>query len=376
MNNKRETIIIAGGGTGGHIIPAVSIALELKEFDSIYIGSKYGIESKENLNDNFKKKYFLDITGIQRNMSIKSVISNLLFPIRFFKTYFESRKIISRHKPKIVIGTGGYCSGLPLLAGIHMKVPTLIQDQNSVPGLITKKLHSKINKICIAYEEFYKYINNSNIKLTGNPINPSLKKNINIDKNFIKKKLGLSLSKKTILILGGSQGAQSINKHIYSNYNYYKKNNYQIILQCGERNYNSIPTELFNEKNITIKKFLKDEKKWSMLNCCIAADLVIARAGALTISELTYLGKASILIPYKYASENHQEINAKSLQKKGACIIVDEDKLRKGTLEKKITEIFRNKTFLNLEKKALNAAYPNAIKDIIQQIKKILNEAN
>ena len=370
MNNKRETIIIAGGGTGGHLIPAISIASELKEFDSIYIGSKYGIESKKNLNGNFKKKYFLDITGIQRNMSIKSIISNLLFPIRFFKTYLDSRKIISRYKPKIVIGTGGYCSGLPLLAGIHMKIPTLIQDQNSVPGLITKKLHSQVNTICIAYEEFHKYINNSNIELTGNPINPSFKNNINVDKNFIKKKLGLSLSKKTLLILGGSQGAQAINKHIYSKYDYYKKNDYQIILQCGNKNYNFIPSELFNEKNIIIKKFLNDNGKWNMFNCCIAADLVIARAGALTISELTFLGKASILIPFKYASDNHQEINAKSLEEKGACTVIDENRLKEGALEKKITEIFKKKTFLKLEKSALKAAHPNAIKDIIIQIKK------
>jgi len=374
MKNKDNTILIAGGGTGGHLFPALAIVRELNKKNAIYVGSKFGIESKLNILNDFDKKYFLDITGIHRTFSIKSIINNSIFPYKFIKSYFVSRKIIKLHQPKIIIGTGGYCSGLPLLAGIHMGIPTLIQDQNSVPGLITRKLCNKINTICVAYNNVRNIIKNKNVVVTGNPINPNLYNN-NLSensKNDIKKQLGIDENKKTILFLGGSQGAQAINNHIYNNINFYLKNNYQIILQCGEKNYSSIPKNIIKEKNIIIKKFITDKGKWNMYRTYKIADLVIARAGALTISELTFLGKAMILIPYKYAADNHQEINANSIEKKKACFVIHEDKLKKGILEKTVNNIFNNNKIEYLEKKSLNAAFPEATKNICNEINKLI----
>ena len=374
MKNKNNTILIAGGGTGGHLFPALAIVRALNEKNTIYIGSKFGIESKLNILDDFDKKYFLDITGIQRNFSLKSILNNSIFPYKFIKAYFVSRKIIKLHQPKIIIGTGGYCSGLPLLAGIHMGIPTLIQDQNSIPGLITRKLYNKINTICVAYNNVKNIIKNKNVVITGNPINPNLySTDSSIDsKNDFKKELGIDENKKTILFLGGSQGAEAINNHIYNNINFYLKNNYQIILQCGEKNYDSIPDDIIKEKNIIIKKFINEEGKWNMYRTYKAADLVIARAGALTISELTLLGKAMILIPYKYAADNHQEINADSIEKKKACFVIHEDKLKKGILEKTINDIFNKNKIKYLEKKSLSAAFPEATLNICNEINKLI----
>jgi len=370
MNNN--TILIAGGGTGGHLFPAIAIAEKLNNYKIIYIGSQFGIESKINSLNNFEKKYYLNITGIHRNFSIKSIISNLIFPFRFIKTYIKSRNIIKIHKPKVIIGTGGYCSGLPILAGIHMGIPTLIQDQNSIPGLITRKLCNQVNTICIAYSNVKKIIKSKNMILTGNPINPNLCKNKSFSDSDIKNKLGLDRSKKIILFLGGSQGAQAINNHLYNNFKFYSDNNFQVILQCGEKNYSFINEKIKNEKNIIIKKFFNSDSNWSMYNVCKISDLVIARAGALTISELTFMGKAMILIPYKYAADNHQKINAETVENKKACIVVDEDKLKEGILENTVNEIFASKQIEQLRKNSLESAFPQATENICNEIKKLI----
>ena len=373
MDKKKYTIIIAGGGTGGHLFPAISIIKQCKNYKSIYIGSKFGIESNLNVLDDFENKYFLDITGIQRTLTLKNIKSNFLFPYKFIKSYIVSRKIIKQYKPNIIIGTGGYCSGLPLLAGLHMGVPTLIQDQNSIPGLITRKLYNKVNKICVAYNSVENFIKSKNIILTGNPIDPNLLNNKSkLNNNQIKHSLGLKTNNKTLLFLGGSQGANAINKHLYENVDFYLKNNYQIILQCGEKNYNCVPEKIKKEKNIIIKKILIENSQWNMFNVCKIADIVIARAGALTISELTFMNKAIILIPYKYAADNHQKINAEELRKKNACIIVDENELKNGRLEQEINELYSLNKIKDLERKSAKAAFPNAAKDIYKEIKKII----
>ena len=260
MNDN--TILIAGGGTGGHLFPAIAIAEKLNNYKIIYIGSKKGIESKINSLNNFERKYFLDITGIHRNFSLKSICNNLIFPYRFIKTYIKSRNIIKLHNPKVIIGTGGYCSGLPILAGIHMGIPTLIQDQNSIPGLITRKLCNQVNTICIAYNNVKKIIKNKNIVLTGNPINPNLYNNQSLSDAEIKNKLGLNNKNKIILFLGGSQGAQSINNHLYNNLNYYVDNNFQVILQCGEKNYEYISKKI----NIPIALQINSILTFSLIN--------------------------------------------------------------------------------------------------------------
>tara|TARA_Y100001970_G_scaffold294159_1_gene447692 strand:+ start:18667 stop:19776 length:1110 start_codon:yes stop_codon:yes gene_type:complete len=364
---NQNNIFIAGGGTGGHLFPALTIGDYLKKsgLNIIYIGSKHGIENKYFKNHNIKAE-LLDIKGIQRDLSLKSIIRNLYFPIRFIKSYLASRRLIKKFKPKIIIGTGGYSSGLPLLAGIHMKIPTMIQDQNSIPGLITKKLHKKVNLICLAYKTAKKHIETNNTILTGNPIRKNLQI---IDKIIAKEKLGLDNKKKAIFILGGSQGSQIINKHIYKNIKYYDKQNFQLFLQCGENNYASIPKEIHESKNIIIKKFISD-----MSIIYSAADLVISRAGALAISELCYMGKAMILIPFKYAADNHQELNAAEIKDNNACITINEEELKIGLLEKTIKKAFNKTDIINeLENNSSKIAKSDSTKIIAKNIIKIID---
>tara|TARA_Y100001970_G_scaffold172977_1_gene211377 strand:- start:3955 stop:5082 length:1128 start_codon:yes stop_codon:yes gene_type:complete len=365
--NKNKNIIIAGGGTGGHLFPAFEIMrlLKNKNFNLIYIGSKYGIEAKQEI-PYAEQTYLMNIKGIQRTISLKSIKENCIFPFKFLNTYIKIKKIIEKIKPVLIIGTGGYSSGIPLLVGTHLKIPTLIQEQNSIPGLVTKKLYKKVDCVCVAYTETKKILQSNNIVLTGNPIN--------IENNSMNKKearidLELNKNKNTILIIGGSQGAAPLNEHFCNNYEFYKKNNYQIILQCGTNNYHSIPNHIKNQENILIKGFFN---KNNMLKVYKAADIVVARAGAISISELTYLSKAMILIPYKYAADNHQEINAKSIENKKACIAIDQDKLKTGILESTINKLFNKNLINQLENNSFKASYPNATNSIYKQIKSII----
>ena len=366
MNNMSENIMfIAGGGTGGHLFPALTIgkSLENSGMKIIYIGSKFGIEKKYYIKNNIRAE-LLDIKGIQRDLTFQSLVKNLYFPIRFIRSYFKSVMLIKKYKPLAIIGTGGYSSGMPLLAGIKMNIPTFIQEQNSIPGLVTKALYKKVNCTFVAYNYTKKILNNNNIILSGNPIRESLKLT---DKNNAKINLGLDLNKKTIFILGGSQGSNSFNNHILKKIKFYTHNNYQIYLQCGVENYSSISDKLRKYDNIIIKEFIDNI---SMVYS--AADLVVSRSGALAISELCYMQKAMILIPYKFAAKNHQEINAKSIENEKACIVINEDDLGKGKLEIIINELFNNSNNLKkLEKNARKIAYKNSTEIITKKINEI-----
>ena len=370
MNSSiKKNIVISGGGTGGHLFPALAICEpELNNYNFIYIGSIFGIESRYYKKSKFPKDWnihLLDIKGIHRGINISNFLKNISFPYKFIKSYFYTKSIIKSTKPKIIIGTGGYSSGIPLLVGIQLGIPTLIQEQNSIPGLVTKKLHNKVSKICSSYEKSNETIKTNNVVLTGNPISKKIKK---IDKNIAKKQLNINKNKKVILFLGGSQGALPINNHLISNVEFYSNNKYQIILQCGHNNYNKIPDYIKNNKQFIIKKFFND------MSCIYnAADIVIARAGALTISELSFLGKTMILIPYKYAADNHQYLNAIELAEKNACILIHQDNLKTGILEKKVLELFNNNDQIkDLEKNALKYSYPKATENIWKEIRNLL----
>ena len=366
MKLENKNIIISGGGTGGHLFPALAIgnSLSNKGYSITYIGSVHGVESNYFKNNNLKYK-LLDIYGINRNPNLKNIYKNILLPIKILKSYFKARKIIKKFNPKIIIGTGGYSSGLPLLAGLHLGVPILIQEQNSIPGLVTRKLYKKAKKVCLAYENTK--ISNvvKNITVTGNPIRENLQ---SIDIKDAKSKIGLSKKKKTIFILGGSQGSVAINKHIIKNIIFYLNNDYQIIWQCGEKNIKNIPKSIQTHKNIILKTFFND-----MSLTYSASDIIISRAGALAISELLYLNKAFILIPYKYAADNHQNKNASNIEENKACIKINENELDTGKLETEIKKILNNKNLLDeLEMNAQKLSKPNATQNIIKEIEEIV----
>jgi UDP-N-acetylglucosamine--N-acetylmuramyl-(pentapeptide) pyrophosphoryl-undecaprenol N-acetylglucosamine transferase len=371
MKHVENTIFIAGGGTGGHLFPALAIGKQLEndKTDIIFIGSKHGFEKKYFKENNIKSE-LLDIKGIQRNFSISSIIKNLYFPIRFLKSYMKSRKLIKQYKPKIIIGTGGYSSGLPLIAGIHLNIPTVIQDQNSVPGLVTKLLYKKVSLLFLAYKNAKKFLNvkkDNKIFITGNPIRKELQI---FDKYESRKKLGLQKNKKTIFILGGSQGSKKINQHLMTNIEFYTSNNFQFYIQCGLKNYNDFSDEFKKSKNIIIKPFINNISR-----IYSASDLVVSRAGALAITELCYMKKAMILIPFKFAANNHQKLNAKEIQSKKACIMIEEKDLNKNKLEKTISELMNNENKLKeLQNNAKKASYDNSNSTIEKYINSLINE--
>ena len=355
-----KTIFIAGGGTGGHLFPAISIGQELikNNYSVIFIGSKFGVEKVFFKNQSFKY-YLFNIRGLQRDLTIKSILKNLLFPVRFIFSYLLSIILILKYKPCAIIGTGGYASGLPLIAGINLKIPIFIQDQNSIPGIITKRLHIYAKNIFSGYPKTY-HLKNKNYIFTGNPLRNDLKI---IDRKAAKNKLKFDINKKLILIVGGSQGAQAINMHISRNIKFYIKNNLQILWQCGSHDINKIQNNI-NDKSILISDFIKD-----MSTAYSAADIVISRAGAIAISELAYFKKAMILIPLPSAAENHQEINANYVESKKACKKILQEELKNGNLESYIKKLINNNQKIEeLENNIVSISKPNATKTIINHI--------
>lgn len=353
-------IIIAGGGTGGHLFPALAIGDELKSkgMDVMYMGSTYGIEAKQ-LRDRNEKMKLLNIHGIQRSFSFASIIQNLLFPFKFIIGYIESVFTIMKFNPQVVVGTGGYASGLPLLAALLLKKKTLLQEQNSFPGITTRKLSHKVDRICIAYEGAQGHLRKTAL-LTGNPIRKDLKLS---KKNEACTKLGFNPSKPVIFILGGSQGSHPINIHFSNVYSEYAEKDIQLLWQTGTGDIEWLSTEI-NEPKVKLTPFIDQ-----ISDAYSAADIVISRAGALAIEELKACGKAMVLIPFPLATSNHQMENAKSLAIENAAICISQTEMNDGFLETTIIELFNNKQKLkSLKENAKRLSFPNALTEISNQI--------
>ena len=360
MNKNNKTIFIAGGGTGGHLFPAVAIGKTLEErgINVFYIGSKNGIE-KKYFNQHNLKHFLLNISGIQRNFNMKSILKNLTFPIKFILSYLKSVLLILKYKPEAIVGTGGYCSGLPLIAGITLKIPTFIQDQNSIPGLITRTLHNKIDNIFLGYKNASKHLNKDKCIFSGNPVREDL---IISDKELSKNKLNFNPTKKLLFIIGGSQGAKPINDYFLKNYKNYISQGYQILLQCGEKN-----IENFNEVNNPDIKIVRFIDNISLAYS--ASDIVISRAGALAISELCIMKKAIILIPFPQAAENHQKVNAEYLQNQNACKIIYQNELKSDKLLELVKQLFKNESEITkLEKNSTKISKKDSTKVITDKI--------
>jgi len=356
-------MIVSGGGTGGHFFPALSICQLLKKEGVIvkFIGSKYGIE--KNLINNHFNPHFLNIHGIQRNFSFKSILKNILFPFKFIIAYFESIKIINDFKPHVVIGTGGYSSGLPLLSALHKGIKTVIQEQNSSPGITTKYLARKVDKVCIAFPGTKLNLMKNNFIITGNPIRSDITLT---DKLKAKSYFNLDNNKPVLAVLGGSQGARSINSHLKNNINKYTSAGLQILWQCGRKDFAKLKSVL-TTTDVKLFPFIKE-----MNYFYTAADIIISRSGALAISEMALLGKAMVLIPLPSSSAGHQLDNAKYFSNKDAAILIEEADLSKGILEENILNLI-NKPLLikKMQEEAIKLSFSNAnnhIKSIIMEL--------
>ncbi|QNL50118.1 undecaprenyldiphospho-muramoylpentapeptide beta-N-acetylglucosaminyltransferase [Olivibacter sp. SDN3] len=317
MGNKLRRVIISGGGTGGHIFPAISIAHALKKLvpgiDILFVGAKGKMEMDKVPAAGYRI-IGLNIQGINRS----SIIKNLLLPFKLFQSVRAARRILKEFKPDVVVGVGGYASGPVLHAAGKLGIPYLIQEQNSFAGITNKKLGAKADKVCVAFDGMERFFPKEKLLVSGNPIRHDA---VDIaGKEFEAKELfGLDKSKKTILVTGGSLGARTLNNSMLSGLKHLKDAGIQLIWQCGNYYYEELKALIEKEDNyhVWLKPFLH-----RMDFAYAAADLIIARAGAGTIAELCAVGKPVILVPSPNVAEDHQTKNALALVEKDAAQLV------------------------------------------------------
>ena len=333
---KKFKVIISGGGTGGHIFPALAIAKAIeKKVDKVeflFVGAEDRMEM-EKIPAAGYKIVGLWISGLQRNLSKR----NLLFPFKLISSLLKARKIIKQFKPDLAIGTGGYASGPLLFAAANKGVPSLIQEQNSYPGITNKILAKYVQKICVAYDNMERFFGDEKLIITGNPIRDDI---LSFDTKVKagKKLFNIDVSKPTVLVVGGSLGAYTINNAIASNLSDFKTANVNLIWQTGISFQDQAKklTRQFSVNGIQAHTFIKE-----MDLAYAIADVIVSRAGAIAISELCCVGKPIILIPSPNVSENHQYKNAQSLVNKNAALLVkDSDASRK--LVYKVLELLKD----------------------------------
>ena len=358
-------ILISGGGTGGHIYPAIAIANELKErfphAKFLFVGAKDKMEM-EKVPEAGYEITGLWISGIQRKLTIK----NLLFPLKLLVSLFKSREIIRQFKPDVAIGTGGFASGPTIIMANMCKIPTLIQEQNSYPGITNKLLSKKASVICVAYEGLERFFPKEKIVKTGNPVRASLLNIHQKDKVQEAHKLfKLKVKTTTVLVLGGSLGARKINELIEKNISFFKEHNIQLLWQCGTLYYDEYK-KYAQKENVHIHAFIN-----KMDLAYAAADIIISRAGASSVSELCIVGKPSIFIPSPNVAEDHQTKNAKSVVDQNAAIMIKESELDSfAVIFETLLKDQGKQQSLSENIKAL--ALPSATSDIVNEIEKLL----
>ena len=364
-------VIISGGGTGGHIYPAIAIAKKIleikKDSEILFVGAKGRMEMEKVPEEGFEI-VGLNVVGIQRSMSINGILKNLKFPFLLMKSLNHARKIIKDFQPNIVVGVGGYASGPTLRMAHRLKIPTLIQEQNSYAGLTNKWLSKKTKKICVAYENMNQFFEPTKLVLTGNPVRKDIE-NLDVKLSEAKTYFKVSKNEKVILVLGGSLGAKSINEGILNSIHTIKDKPIKLLWQVGKRYFESIENQL-NQINIPNVKALAFIKRMDLAYSI--ADIVISRAGALSISELTLAGKPSILVPSPNVSEDHQTKNAMSLVNKSAAILI-EDKQTDSLLRTALDLLKQENQLNTISKNAKKMGKPNASDDIVKEIFKLIS---
>ena len=370
LKMRKLKFIISGGGTGGHIFPALAIAQELEHkflnCEILFVGANGRMEMEKIPDAGYTIKG-LDVVGIQRSFSINSLVKNFSFPIRLLKSLTAAKKIIESFNPDVVIGVGGYASGPTLRMANKLGVPTLIQEQNSYAGLTNKWLSKKAHKICVAYENMSQFFPEPKLVLTGNPVRKDLM-DMDQKSDLALKHFNIDKGDKVILVIGGSLGAKSINEGLLASLDILKNQPIQLIWQVGKRYFDQISNhkKLQEFKNVHAMPFIK-----KMDLAYEVADLVISRAGALSISEITLTGKASLLIPSPNVAEDHQRKNAMALVKRNAAVLVNDNDTR-SALEKALNLLKDELQISEIAKNAKRMGKPNAARDIVNEIEKLI----
>ncbi len=344
-------VIYAGGGTGGHINPAISVADYAKEHDkahsALFIGTQSGLETRLVPKAGYDIKY-IDVIGFDRKNPLKAVKTVM----KLIRSRQECKRIIREFKPDCVVCTGGYVSGPVMMAAAKCGVPSLIHEQNVYPGLTVKGSEKYASYVAVSFEETVKHMGNKDIcVVTGNPVRMEI---INANADAARKKLGIT--KPLVLIFGGSLGAQRINTTVIKMLKSIERDKrFSLIFGTGERNYQSV-TEAIKGEGITLNDDIKVLPYIdNIADIMAAADIVVARSGAITVSEIAVLKKPSILIPSPNVVRNHQEQNAREFEKQGAAAVITEAELDENALYDKICSMISDKDGLltmskNLEK--------------------------
>nr|WP_315150673.1 undecaprenyldiphospho-muramoylpentapeptide beta-N-acetylglucosaminyltransferase [uncultured Flavobacterium sp.] len=359
----KHKFILSGGGTGGHIYPAIAIANELKsrfpDAEILFVGAKDKMEMQKVPQAGYEIKG-LWIAGLQRKLTFQ----NAMFPFKLIDSLWKSRKIIKGFKPDVVIGTGGFASGPLLKMANSMNIPTVIQEQNSYPGITNKLLSSKANSICVAYDNLERFFPKDKIAVTGNPVRQDLL-DIQSKREEAITHFKLDATKKTLLVLGGSLGARRINQLIEKELDKLLSLNVQVIWQCGKFYFEDY--KKYNKYNVQVMAFIE-----RMDLVYAAADVVISRAGASSVSELCIVGKPVIFIPSPNVAEDHQTKNAQAIVDKKGAILLKESQLEEdfGLVFESLIKDLGKQEQLSQNIKLL--ARPNATVQIVDEIVKLI----
>ena len=355
--------ILAAGGTAGHINPALAIAREITAHggEVLFIGNEGKMEQELVPKEGFNIKC-IKVSGLKRSLSPKNIVALWQAADGVLKT----RKIIKDFNPDVVIGCGGYVSGPAVLAAAKLKIPTVIHEQNAFAGMTTKILCRYADTVCISFDESRKYLSGAkNIVLTGNPVRENI---LELDCEKARERLGIT--RKMVLVFGGSLGSKKINDTM-QNFIFETDGSFDIVWGTGNRAYDEIMEKLKNKKipeNVKIMPYI-----YNMDEIMSAADVVVSRAGAITLGEICAKGKCAVLIPSPYVANNPQEYNARAMEKNGAAEIICEAELTAKSLNKKISSILENADKMkSMQENALKMGMPDASKTIYGEIEKLL----
>lgn len=368
--SKKLKVLMSGGGTGGHIFPAVAIAQEIKkrfpDAEFLFIGANGKMEMEKVPQAGFRIEG-LNIAGFDRG----NLLKNIGLPFKLISSLIKAKKIIKEFKPDFAVGTGGFASGPALFIAARMGIPTFIQEQNSLPGKTNIFNGKKAKAVFTAYPEMEKFFPNSKVYFLGNPIRENIITDL-IETNLAKEKLGLEKDKLTILSVGGSLGSRTLNNGWKENLEKLKEKGYQLIWQTGKTDYQQIISNVtlsgVEASRIQIKEFISD-----MATAYSAADIIVSRAGAIAISELAVTKKPVLLVPFPFAAEDHQTKNAMTLVEKNAAKMVKDTEM-KEKFWNTLSEICENENLRKEMSQNLEFfAKPKASEDIVNEIFKVLN---
>ena len=364
---KIERAIISGGGTGGHIFPAIAIADEIKrrnpDAQILFVGAEGKMEMEKVPEAGYDIRG-LQIVGFKRKLAL----SNFILPFKILKSLWNARKILKEFNPQVAIGVGGYASGPTLKAATMLNIPSMVQEQNSFPGKTNKILSNSVAKICVAYDGLERFFPADKIELTGNPTRKNM-----VDING-KEKEGfefyqLDPTQKTILIIGGSLGARTLNESVVNKLKELKESNVNVIWQCGKL-YNSQLQEQLKGQDLGNIKMVQFIHRMDLAYSI--ADVVISRAGAISVSELCLVQKPTILVPSPNVSEDHQTKNAMALVSKNAALIVKDTEAKEELITKAL-ELVQDKAMCkSLQENIKPLGKPNATVDIVNVIETII----